>query len=347
MSLQETFRYEQISPKSYEHPADRAATAALRSVPLMDKVLKRLMDIGHERRLRQVLIGNAVQISEQQVPELWARYVRLASVLDIAPVPELFVTQTPLVNALTVGAKRPMVIMYSSLVRDYSSPEVEAVLAHELGHVLSEHYYYQTALQFLAMLLRAPGGTASTIVGIPLRAVYMVLLEWARAAELSCDRASALVVGDPLVTCGMLMRMAGGAIGGMSLEAFLAQASRYAEEEDIFARWSRAWVEASLSHPFAVKRTRELMSWVSEGDYDRIRGGAYVRRGQEPPASAEMESAVAHYRERFVRVLETAAGGVDRVLRRVEDWLRPRPGGGADGGPGNGGEEEELGGEEI
>ena len=324
MSLQETFRYEQISSKSYEHPADRAATAALRSVPLMDKVLKRLSDIGHERRLRQVLIGNAVQISDQQVPELWARYTRLASVLDIAPVPELFVTQTPLVNALTIGAKRPVVIVYSSLVRDYSSPEVEAVLAHELGHVLSEHYYYQTALQFLAMLLRVPGGAATTIVGIPLRAVYMVLLEWARAAELSSDRASALVVGDPLATCGMLMRMAGGAIEGMSLEAFLAQAARYADEDDIIARWSRAWVEASLSHPFAVKRTRELMGWVSAGDYDRIRGGAYIRRGQEPLASAEMESAIAHYRERFAKVLETAATGVDRVLRRVEDWLRPQ-----------------------
>lgn len=341
MSLQETFRYEQISPKSYEHPADRAATAALRSVPLMDKVLKRLSDIGHERRLRQVLIGNAVQISDQQVPELWARYVRLASVLDVSPVPDLFVTQTPMANALTIGAKRPVVIVYSSLVRDYTSPEVEAVLAHELGHVLSEHYYYQTALQFLAMLLRVPGGTAVTIVGIPLRAVYLVLLEWMRAAELSCDRASALVVGDPLVTCRMLMRMAGGAIEGMNLEAFLSQAARYAEEEDLLARWSRAWVEASLSHPFAVKRTRELMGWVNEGGYDRIRAGGYVRRGQEPPAGAEMESAIAHYRERFVRVLETAAGNVDRVLRRVEDWLRPTP----DGGKGPG--QEGVGGDDL
>jgi Zn-dependent protease with chaperone function len=333
MSLQETFRYEQISSKAYEHPADRAATAALRSVPLMDKVLKRLMDIGHERQLRQVLIANAVQISGTQVPELWARYNRLASVLDISPVPELFVTQTPMANALTVGAKRPMVIVYSGLVRNYSSAEVEAVLSHELGHVLSEHYYYQTALQFLAMVLRVPGGTATTIVGIPLRAVYLVLLEWARAAELSSDRASALVVGDPLITCQMLMRMAGGAIDGMNLEAFLAQAARYAEEEDLLGRWSRAWVEASLSHPFAVKRTRELMSWVSDGDYDRIRGGAYVRRGQEPPAGAELEGAIAHYRERFVRVLETAAGGVDRVLRRVEDWLRPTRDGGTAPGP--------------
>jgi Zn-dependent protease with chaperone function len=325
MSIQESVRFERISSKSYEHPADRAATAALRSVPLMEQVLKRLSDIGFERRLRQVLIGNAVQISGSQVPELWQRYVRSASVLDISPVPELFITQTPLANALTVGAKRPLVVVYSGLVRNYESPEVDAALAHELGHVLSEHYYYMTALQFLSMLLRVPGGAATTIVGIPLRAVYMVLLEWARAAELSSDRASAVVVGDPLATCRMLMRMAGGAVEGMNLEAFLAQAARYAEEEDVFARWSRAWVEASLAHPFAVKRTRELMEWVESGAYDRIRAGAYIRRGEEPPPGEELDGAVAHYRQRFVRVLETAAGGVDRVLRRVEDWLRPHP----------------------
>ena len=112
-----------------------------------------------------------------------------------------------------------------------------------------------------------------------MKAIYLVLLEWARAAELSADRASALVVGDPLITCQMLMRTAGGALEGMSLDAFLAQAARYAEEDDVLSRWSRAWVEASLRHPFAVKRTRELMSWVDDGSFDLVRSGTYTRRG--------------------------------------------------------------------
>jgi Zn-dependent protease with chaperone function len=323
MSLQEALRYEQISPKSWEHPADRAATAALRSIPLMDKVLKRLVDISLERRLRQILVGNAVQISDKQVPQLWSRYNWAASVLDINVVPDLFVTQTPLVNALTVGAKRPMVIIFSGLAKDYTPPEVDAVLAHELGHVLSEHNYYQTALVILARLIMNRSGVGGMFAGLPMVAIYMVLLEWARAAELSSDRASALVVGDPLITCQMLMRLAGGALEGMSLEAFLVQAARYEEEEDIFARWSRAWVEISLTHPFAVKRTRELMAWVSDGSYDRLRSGSYIRRGEEPPVTAELQGAIAHYRERFVKILSTATGGVEKALRQLEDWLRP------------------------
>jgi hypothetical protein len=133
----------------------------------------------------------------------------------------------------------------------------------------------------------------------------------------------------------MLMRIAGGALEGMSLEAFLAQAARYAEEDDVLARWSRAWVEASLRHPFAVKRARELTAWVDSGGYDKVRSGAYVRRGQEPPVTAEMQRAIVHYRERFFRILGVASGGVDRALRQLEDWLRPRSGGRGQAGGGD------------
>lgn len=339
MSLQEAIRYEQISAKAYEHPADRAATAALRSIPLLDKAVKYLSDLGHEKLVRQLFIGNAVQISDRQVPDLWARHVRAASVLDVEQIPQLFVTQMPIANALAIGAKRPMVLVLSGLVRDYTGTEVDAVLAHEMGHVLSEHNYYQTALEFLRRIIESATGIPTFLPGLSLRAVYYVLQEWSRAAELSADRASVLVVGDPLVTCQLLMRMAGGALAGMSLDAFLAQAARYADEEDLLARWSRAWVEANQTHPFPVKRARELMSWVSDGSYDRIRGGTYLRRGQEPPLPRELDAATLHYRDRFLKILQVTAGGVERMLGQLEDWLRSegRSGGGdGDGGGGKG-----------
>ena len=55
------------------------------------------------------------------------------------PRPSAVRDPTPLANALTVGAQRPMVIIFSGLARDYSSSEVDSVLAHEMGHVPSEH----------------------------------------------------------------------------------------------------------------------------------------------------------------------------------------------------------------
>ena len=165
----------------------------------------------------------------------------------------------------------------------------------------------------------------SVVAGLPIRALYLALLEWSRMAELSSDRASAIVLKDPVPVCQMLMRMAGGALPGMSLDAFIRQATEFDDEEDLFARHARFWEEVGRTHPFAVRRVRQLLAWVSEGEFDRIRSGRYVHRGQEPPPSAEFEAAVKHYRERFVAMVDRVGGGVQRIANQIGDWLRVRP----------------------
>jgi len=325
MTIDPAFRYEGISPKAYEHPADRAATAALKSIPLMDQFVRRLCDFGHERRFRQVLLGNAVRIGEDQVPPLWENYRHCVWVLDLEPTPDLYVTQTPLVNAMTVGSQNPVVIVYSSLVGSYEPLEVRAVLAHELGHVLSEHYTYTTALLIISQIVQG-ALPRSLFAGLPIRALYLALLEWSRMAELSSDRAAALVLGDPVPVCQMLMRVAGGALPGMSLDAFVRQATEYEDEDDIYARHARFWEEIGRPHPFAVRRVGQLVKWVSEGEFDPIRAGHYVRRGQEPPVSAEFDAAVSHYADRFEAMVDRVGGGVQRVADQISTWLRSRQG---------------------
>jgi hypothetical protein len=150
-------------------------------------------------------------------------------------------------------------------------------------------------------------------------------------AELSSDRAAALVLGDPIPVCHMLMRMAGGALPGMNLDAFIRQATEYEEEDDLYARHARFWEELGRTHPFAVRRVRQLVAWVSEGDFDRIRSGQYIRRGQEPPPSAEFEAAVNHYGDRFVGMMDRMGGGVQRMADQIGDWLRARQGTNGDG----------------
>ena len=321
MAIELARRFEQISPKAYEHPADRAATSALHSVPLLDKVIKRLTDLGHERRLRQMVMGNSVRLGGDQVPDVWAAYVQCTSILDLGAIPELYMMNDPIVNAMAVGAKTPMVVVNSSLVGSYTPVETQTVLAHELGHVLSEHTYYTTALLLLKQFMEG-ALPRSLLLGLPVRGLYYALLEWARAAELSCDRAAALVMGDPLAPCGVLMRLAGGAVPGMSLEAFLKQAAAYHNEDDLFSRHTRCWAELNLTHPVAVRRVRELTEWVQSGEYDRIRDGDYPRRGHEPPPSAEFNAAVAHYGERFSRFLDRTAGNVQDLGKQLGGWLR-------------------------
>src|ERR1700749_3936580 len=110
MPIELARRYEQISAKAYEPPADRAATSALHSIPLLDKVIKRLTDLGHERRLRQIVLGNAVRLGGDQVPDVWTSYVQCATILDLGSTPDLYTINDPTVNAMAIGAKTPIVV---------------------------------------------------------------------------------------------------------------------------------------------------------------------------------------------------------------------------------------------
>jgi Zn-dependent protease with chaperone function len=317
-------RFEQISSRAYEHPADRAATSALHAVPLLDTVVRRLCDLGHERRYRQMVLANAVRLGPDQLPERFAQYQRVAEALDLETVPDLFVTNTPLTNAMTIGAQTPLIVVNSGLLASYDAEEIDVVLAHEASHVLSAHATYTTALVLLAEFVRG-ALPRSLLLGLPVRALYLALLEWHRAAELSADRASALVLADPLAPCRMLMRLAGGSLPGMNFDAFVRQATDYLEEDDLFTRHSRFWVELNLSHPNAVRRVKELVGWVHTGAYDRIVAGEYPRRGEEPPPTAEFAAAVAHYRVRFAAVLERTTGDVQRLSDQLSAWLRRGP----------------------
>ena len=111
------------------------------------------------------------------------------AILDLESTPDLYLINDPFVNAMTVGAKSPIVVVRSSLIGDYTSPETQSVLAHEVGHVLSEHYYYTTALVLLQQVING-ALPRSLLLGLPVRGIYYALLEWARAAELSADRAT-------------------------------------------------------------------------------------------------------------------------------------------------------------
>ena len=121
------------------------------------------------------------------------------------------------------------------------------------------------------------------------------------------------------------MRVAGGALPGMSFDAFLKQAAEYENEDDLFSRHSRFWSEMSLTHPIAVRRVKEIIGWVQSGEYDRIVDGSYPRRGRESAPSVEFDAAVAHYRERFQRVLDRTAGNVQDLGKQFSEWLKKRP----------------------
>src|SRR5918992_546284 len=329
--LPEDQRLKDLSPKAYEHPADRAATAALQSIPMLDAVVRKLIEFGYERALRQVFLAGSIKLGSEQLPQAWAAHRAACARLDIGFVPDLYLTQFPVTNAAAIGSDRPMVMINSRTVELLDEEELRTVLGHEAGHVLSDHVLYRTAL----MILLSVGSAVARLpvmAGLPLLAVKLALLEWFRAAELSCDRAATLVNRDPLITSRTLMVLAGGMPSRkLNLDAFLRQAAEYEEWEPGWDKLSRMRIELGRTHAFPVRRVSELMKWVRSGDYDRIINGEYVRRGDPVDARAEAGEAGDHYAERFRSFFKEAGAGVanagDKMAdaaEKLSDWLRDR-----------------------
>ena len=316
----EAYRLTDISPKAYEHPADRAATAALGSIPMLDVVVRKLIDFGYERAVRQVYLGASVRLGTDQLPDIWTRYTHVLGVLDMPTEYALYLTQYPMANAMTIGSSSPIIVLNSETVSLLDDDQLEGVIAHEVGHILSDHVLYRTAL----VILLALGSRGLPMgAGLPLMAVKYALLEWSRASELTCDRAAAIVTRDPRMICSMLMTMSAGARAGeLNLEAFMRQAMEYTEKGAGLDRLHRMLTDLHVDHALPVKRVHELLTWVRDGEYDRIVSGEYVRRGQERPARDEAADATAHYSERFKDLFKEAGEHVGSAGQQLSEWLR-------------------------
>ena len=320
------WKLEQISPRAYQHPADRAATAALKQIPYLDQVVRKLIALGYERALRAASLGSAVRLGQEQLPGIWVLHRQVFNALDMERVPDLYLTQFPIANAFAIGTERPIVVLNSELVRILDDEGQRVVLAHEAAHIQSDHVLYRQALAILLMLgssMRLP-----FLAGLPLLAIQLALLEWARAAELSCDRAAALVTRDPLAVCRAMMVIAAGeAAEDLNLDAFIAQGMEYSDAGSGLERLTKLLQDLRLTHPMPVRRVRMLLDWVREGEYDRMVRGDYLRRGEEPGAREEADAAGAFYGDRIGEAVQSAGSSVAEMGQQLGDWLKRTRGG--------------------
>ena len=159
--------YPNISSKAYEHPADRAATAALKAIPMLDPLVRKLIEWRYERAMRQFYLGTSVKVSERQLPELWASHTAVCRILDLEEIYDLYVTTPVLGGGATIGSEKPMIVLDSMVLDRLGPVEQRVVVAHELGHILSDHIVYTSALNILLSV----GGSMPLFFGIPFRAV--------------------------------------------------------------------------------------------------------------------------------------------------------------------------------
>ncbi len=320
--------FPEISGVTWEHPADRAALQTLRTVPGVEEVIKKILAlIGGERGIRLLFQGNAVRVGPTQFPRLWTLHTEVCTTFDWPAVPELYVTQTPFVNAGAYGIDEPFIVVHSSAIELLSDDELRVLLAHEMGHVISGHSLYRTIAAILALISL---GALPALAGLAILPVRLAFLEWSRKSELSADRAGLLGSQDIVASQKLFMYFAGGGrgehfAGALNIDAFMAQANEYATTNEGLDVVYKVLATLALTHPMHTVRAGELQKWVASGEYERIVRGEYVRRGadaRERPLKDDMAAAGKYYADEARDIASQVTEAAKKAASRVGEAFR-------------------------
>ena len=169
----------------------------------------------------------AQPVSEDQLPEVYAMVRGLAHRADL-PMPRIYLIDSPQPNAFATGRnpKHAVVAVTRGILQMMTPRELEAVLAHELGHVQNRDILISSIAAMLAAALsifarmafwggRGRGSRDNPLAGIiglvgmlvaPLAAVIL-RTAISRAREFQADASGASLSGEPLALASALAKI--------------------------------------------------------------------------------------------------------------------------------------------
>jgi Zn-dependent protease with chaperone function len=286
----------ELAAADFRHPLDALATQQIDLIMRltgMVTLVRRVIGPMAEQILEIENISTGVLVGPEQMPSLYALLTEACEILHI-DVPDLYIRQNPIPNAYTlaINGQRPFIVLHSALLdMGLSAAELQTVIAHELGHLKCEHGIWITMANLLLLALGQLGELGRSLATVLGRRLF----SWLQAAELSCDRAALLVMQDPRLVIGVLMKLSGGSAtwaSEMNPDAFLRQAVRLeAVSRTRLGRQVRQQMQRGATHPLPVVRARELDRWAHSVEYQRIlaRGRLAVAHSSERRPSLRRE----------------------------------------------------------
>ncbi|HEY7346870.1 MAG TPA: zinc metalloprotease HtpX [Ktedonobacterales bacterium] len=192
---------------------------------------------------------NAREVTPEEAPQLHALIDRLSAQANL-PKPKVAIVNTNLPNAFATGRskKHAVIAVTTGLLDRLNTQELEAVLAHELTHIINRDMVVMTIAMFLSMVAslivnsflwgafygggrrddRDGGGNAFVLVWLVAIVVYalsfVLIRTLSRYREYAADRGSALITGEPGNLASALMRIEGTIESGRIPDRDLRQA---------------------------------------------------------------------------------------------------------------------------
>ncbi len=228
---------------------------------------------------------NAREVTPEEAPQLHALIDRLSAQANL-PKPRVAIVNTNLPNAFATGRgkKSAVVAVTTGLLDRLNTQELEAVLAHELTHIINRDMVVMTVAMFLSMVASMivnsflwgamyggyggrrgrdnEGGNAFILVWLVAILVYAIsfilIRTLSRYREYAADRGSALITGEPGNLASALMRIEGTIESGRIPDRDLRQAQGVSALMIMPAVRGESIMELFSTHPSLEHRIERL-----------------------------------------------------------------------------------------
>ena len=258
-----------LDHSEYEHPFDQKALSALEETPGLSLAGKFITKNMVERVYTVQYTGSHLKVTPDNYPQIYEYLKYACKILDVKIVPELYIEWGYNINACTVGAENPIIVLNSGLIDLCDDDEIMFVIGHELGHVKSNHMLYHMMAQVINFIIdQIPFGS---IAAAPLQ---YALYYWDRMSEFTADRAGLLCCQKPTVALRSLIKMAGlpsSQYDKIDVESFIQQAKDFKMLDfEGINKVIKLISIADSTHPWTVMRGAQLIEWLNEGEAKRI-----------------------------------------------------------------------------
>ena len=260
-----------LSHEQYEHPFDQAALETLESSKVIPLIGKWVTSNFIERIFNVQYTGSNLKVTRDNYPKIYEYLEYACEILDVKNKPELYIQWGYDINAFTVGAEHPIIVLNSGMIDLCNDDEAMFIIGHELGHIKSNHMLYHMMAQYMNVLISlAPGVITKLITS----GVQYTLYYWYRMSEFTADRAGLMCCQDKDAAVRSFMKMAGVPqthFNNLNMDTFIQQARDFKQlDEEGMNKLIKVLSIAEANHPWTVMRAAELLKWINEGEYRKF-----------------------------------------------------------------------------
>ena len=269
-----------LNHEKYEHPFDQKALAALEK-PILDGLISipnPIPAIGKyvtthliEKIFNVQYTGSNLKVTADNYPHIYELLVYACEILDVENRPDLYIQWGYNINAFTVGAEHPIIVLNSGLIDLCADEEIMFIIGHELGHIKSNHMlYHMMAQSFNGIISLIP----FPITKAAATSIQYLLYYWYRMSEFTADRAGLMCCQNEEAAVRAFMKMAGvpkAHFSDLNMDTFIRQAKEFKQlDEDGMSKLIKVLSIADDTHPWTVMRASELLKWIREGEYEKL-----------------------------------------------------------------------------